>query len=578
MSIRETPQSRGATSRIVAARRRAVRAVLCTSAMAMALAAFPALAGAIVLAPLLGPVTATPSMTGATLNATIYPYGADTHYRFEYGPTSSYGTSVPVPDGDAGSAAYPTAVPEMQTIAGLSPNTTYHYRLVASNSVGPATGPEAADKTFTTTGTPPSVVADPATPIAGGFNLSGTVNPEGTATTYRFEYGTTTAYGVTVPVPDGSAGSGSAAVPVSQDVTALLPNTTYHFRLSAHNTGPAATTGDRTFTTPPSGPAPPSAVVSAPIPTAGGFELEGAINPNGVATHYHFEFGETTAYGENLPEPDADIGSGSSSVAVSQEVTGLQPNKTYHYRVVAENAEGPGDSTDQTFTTPPDPPVVTATHFTESAAGWSLNGTVNANGGATTYHFQFGITTAYGSNVPATDASAGNGTGPVAVTQLVATLPPEVPYHYRLVAHNAGGTSISNDEEFVTPPIASKPESQPPLSLLAKPAIVLGPAPPPAGHFTVKAAMAKGTGATMKVGVPGAGTVSATGKELKAVTATSKGPGVVTLKLKLTAAGMAQLRRSPSHRLSVKVKIAFQPSGGSPGTSTRTVIFKDGRT
>jgi hypothetical protein len=544
--------------------------------MALALAAFPALAGAITLAPLLGPVTATPSMTGATLKATIYPYGADTHYRFEYGPTSGYGTSVPVPDGDAGSAAYPTAVQEMQTIAGLSPNTTYHYRLVASNSVGPATGPEAADKTFTTTATPPSVAAGPATPIVGGFNLSGTVNPEGTATTYRFEYGTTTAYGTNVPVPDGSAGSGSAAVPVSQDVTALLPNTTYHFRLSAHNTGPAVTTADQTFTTPPSAPAPPSAVVSAPVATAGGFELEGAINPNGVATHYHFEFGETTAYGENLPEPDADIGAGSSSVVVSQEVTGLQPNKTYHYRVVAENAKGPGESADQTFTTPPDPPVVTATPFTESAAGWSLNGTVNANGGATTYHFQFGITTAYGSNVPATDASAGNGTSPVAVTQLVASLPPEVPYHYRLVAHNAGGTSISNDEEFVTPPAASTPEASPPLSVLAKPAIALPPAPPPSSHFTVKAAIAKGAGATMQVGVPGAGTVSATGEQLKAVTATSKGPGVVTLKLKLTAAGMAQLRRSSSHRLSVRVKIAYQPSGGTARTATKTVIFKGG--
>jgi hypothetical protein len=61
------------------------------------------------------------------------------------------------------------------------------------------------------------------------------------------------------------------------------------------------------------------------------------------------------------------------------------------------------------------------------------------------------------------------------------------------------------------------------------------------------------------------------------VTATPKGSGVVTLKLKLTAAGMARLKKSPSHRLSVKVKIAFQSSGGSSGTSTRTVIFKDDR-
>lgn len=582
MSARGTRRGRGATSTIAAVRRRTARAVLGALALGVAMAAFPAFAGAIVLAPLLGPVSATPSMSGATLNVTIYPYGADTRYRFEYGPTTSYGTSVPVPDGDAGSAAYPAAVAEAQTIAGLSSGTTYHYRLVASNSVGAATGPEAADKTFTTTTAPPVVGAAAAAPIAGGFELSGTVNPEGTATSYRFEYGTTTSYGTNVPVPDGSAGSGSAAAPVSEDATGLLPNTTYHYRLSAaHGSGAAATTADQTFTTPPSGPAPPSAVADAPVATAGGFELEGAINPNGVATHYHFEFGETTAYGEDLPEPDANIGSGSDVVLVDQEVTGLLPNTTYHYRAVAGNAEGPGVSADRTFTTPPDPPVVVATPFTESTAGWSLNGSVNPNGGATTYHFQFGITTAYGSNVPAADASAGSGTGAIAVAQLVASLPPGVPYHYRLVAHNAGGTSISNDEEFVTPPPVSVPVSPLPLPLpsLSLPVAAPPPAPAsPSNQIKVKPPASSGTGATLQVGVPGPGTVSASGKGLKPATATAKGAGVVTLKLKLTGAGMAKLRQAPGHRLAVKVSIAFKPNGGSAGTTSKTVVFKGGGT
>jgi hypothetical protein len=576
MRSREAPRGRGVRSKIGTTRWRARHVLICTTAIVLVLAAFPALAGAITLAPLLGPVTATPSTNGATLNATIYPYGADTHYRFEYGPTSSYETNVPVPDGDAGAADYPATVQETQTISGLSSNTTYHYRLVASNSLGSASGPEAADKTFTTTSAPPVAAAGSATPIAGGFNLSGTVNPEGTVATYRFEYGTSTTYGTNVPMPDGSAGSGSAAVPVSEDVTALLPNTTYHFRLSAHGSGPAVTTADQTFTTPPSGPAPPSAVVSPPLATAGGFKLEGAINPNGVATHYHFEFGETTAYGENLPEPDADIGAGSSAVAVSQEATGLLPNKTYHYRVVAANAEGPGASTDQTFTTPPAAPVVTATPFTESAAGWSLNGTVNANGGATTYHFQFGITTAYGSNVPATDASAGGGTSAIAVTQLVASLPPGVPYHYRLVAHNAGGTSISNDEEFVTPTAATIAEAPAASAVLTKPALLLAPAPPLSNHLTVKTPIVKGAAATLQISVPGAGAVSATGKGLKAVTAISKGQGIVTLKVKLNGAGMARLKKAPNDKLTVKVEISFQPGDGSAGRTSKTVTFRGG--
>jgi hypothetical protein len=579
MGIKGTLGRRGSISAIGAAARRTVGAVFCTSVVAVAMAASPAPAGAVTLAPLLGQVTATPGMTGATLQATIYPYGADTHYRFEYGPTSGYGTSVPVPDGDAGAAAYPATVTEMEAISGLSPNTTYHYRLVASNAVGPATGPEAADKTFTTTGTPPSLTAVPATPIVGGFNLSGTVNPEGTATAYHFEYGITTTYGTSVPVPDGSVGSGSAAVPVSQNVTGLLPNTTYHFRLSAHNSGPAVTTADQTFTTPPIGPAPPSAAVSAPVVTASGFRLEGAINPDGVDTHYHFEFGKTTAYGEVLPEPDADIGAGETAVAVSQEVTGLQPNTTYHYQVVAQNAEGPGLSADQAFTTPPEPPVVTAIPFTESTAGWSLNGTVNPNGGATTYHFEFGITAAYGSNIPATDVSVGSGTAPVSVTQLVASLPPGVPYHYRLVAHNAGGTSISNDEAFVTPAASTPPSATQPPPVLSSPTLTPPSMPaPPSNRFSLRPAVAKRGKATIQVEVPGAGTVSATGKGLKTATATAKAAGVVTLKLALTGAATTELKTAPGHKLTVKVKIGFRPNGGEVGTATQKVTFRLGAT
>jgi hypothetical protein len=337
------------------------------------------------------------------------------------------------------------------------------------------------------------------------------------------------------------------------------------------------TTGDRTFTTPPSGPAAPTAVVSAPVETVAGVELKGAVNPNGVNTSYHFELGETTAYGENLPEPDADVGSGSSSVSVSQEATGLRPNTTYHFRIVAENAEGPGVSSDRTFTTAPLPPVVTATPFTESAAGWSLNGTVNANGAATTYHFQFGITTEYGSNVPATDASAGSGTSAVTVTQLVANLPPGVPYHYRLVAHNAGGTSVSNDEEFVTPAAPAPPEELPaPPAPLALPSAPPAPAPPaPASsRFTPRAVVVKGTTATMRVAVPGAGTVSATGKGLKRATTTAAGRGTVTLKLRLSRAGAAKLRKARHHRLVVKVKVSFRPVTGSARTLSRAVTFK----
>ena len=557
----------GAASKRRARLRMAGRAVVCTSIAALIFAAFPALAAA--FAPIIVSPSATSTSGGVHLNATVYPYGLDTHYHFEYGTTTAYDTSVPIPEGDAGSTAYPGTVQVPQTVTGLALNTTYHYSLVAHNSDGTTS---TTDQTFTTLGTLPGVVANAAVETVGGFELSGTVNPEGAETTYHFEYGTTTGYGTSAPTTEGNVGAGSSAEAVSQTIAGLLPNTTYHFRLAAHNSSGTASTADRTFTTQPSPPAAPSAVVSAPEAIAGGYKLKGAINPNSIATTYRFEFGTTIAYGKSFPEPpaaEAGVGEGASAVAVTQNVTGLLPNTTYHYRIVAHNSDGPGTSPDQEFTTPPNPPEVVATPFSETGGRFVLNGTVNPNGGETAYHFQFGFTTAYGSNVPAVDVGAGHGTSPVSVSQSVGGLPPNIVYHYRLVAHNAGGTSTSGDQVFTTP--AAPVMFEPPAQLLAAPTPAVTP---PASQFTVKPAVAKGTTATLQVNVPGPGTISASGKQLKKPTAGSHGAGTVTLKLKLTSAGLTALKKAKGHKLTVKVTITFQPTGGSPGTTSKAVTFK----
>jgi hypothetical protein len=519
-------------------------------------------------APLLGATSATPTSSGATLKATIYPYGLDTRYRFEYGTTTAYGTSVPVPEGDAGSTPYPGTAQVEATISSLAANTTYHFRLVASNADGPASS---GDSQFTTTGPAPTVSDEAATEISGGFELKGTVNPNGSATSYQFEYGTTTSYGSKVPVPEGSAGSGSADVAVAQTVSGLLPNTTYHFRLVARHAGNSAATADRTFMTPPAPPSAPTAVVSAPEATATGFKLKGAINPDSLATTYHFEFGTTTSYGTNLPATDASAGSGASAVPVSQEVTGLLSGTTYHYRIVASNSEGPGVSGDQAFTTPPPKPIAVSLPVSESAEGFTLHGSVNPNGSATTYHFEFGITEAYGQSIPASDASAGSGTSPVSVSQLVKGLPPGVPYHYRIVAQSAGGTSVGGDQFFMTP---VEPEAAPGAAKAITATLPPPSLPPPASAFSVRGGTAKSGRATLSVGVPGAGTIAVSGKQVKAVRVVATRSGAVALTLKLTAAAKKALERARGHRLPVKLAITFQPLGGSPSTTHKTIVFR----
>ncbi len=79
--------------------------------------------------------------------------------------------------------------------------------------------------------------------------LTGSVNPKGLETHYRFEYGTTTAYGKSVPATEGSAGSGTTSQIVAQTVLGLERETTYHYRLVATNSSGTIDGEDQTFTT-----------------------------------------------------------------------------------------------------------------------------------------------------------------------------------------------------------------------------------------------------------------------------------------------------------------------------------------
>jgi N-acetylneuraminic acid mutarotase len=80
--------------------------------------------------------------------------------------------------------------------------------------------------------------------------------------------------------------------------------------------------------------------------------LNGTVDPSGQPTTYHFEYGTDTSYGSAAPTPDGDAGSASTDQAVSVPLSGLEPDTTYHYRLVATNPSGPTFGEDETFHTP----------------------------------------------------------------------------------------------------------------------------------------------------------------------------------------------------------------------------------
>ncbi|MGI5240391.1 hypothetical protein [Dactylosporangium sp. CA-139066] len=96
----------------------------------------------------------------------------------------------------------------------------------------------------------PSVATGSATGVTSSTaTIAGTINPNGLTTAYHFEYGTTTSYGNRAPSPDGSAGSGTTAAPVSADLSGLIASTTYHYRLVATTSAGTSNGSDAVFTT-----------------------------------------------------------------------------------------------------------------------------------------------------------------------------------------------------------------------------------------------------------------------------------------------------------------------------------------
>lgn len=375
----------------------------------------------------------------ATLNGSVNPRGAPTMVSFQYGLTTSYGSTTPMQTQNGN-----TVRPVSANIAGLLANRTYHFRIVAHNNGGTVFGTDRTFTTLTITG-PPVVATNPATLIASfSATLNGSLNPHGLSTTVSFQYGTTTAYGSTTPM---QTQSGDTYRNIAANISGLSANTLYHFRIVATNSAGTRFGADRTFTTlsvtgPPVATTNPATFVASFSAT-----LNALLNPHGLPASVHFQYGTTPSYGlTTAPQNRA----GNTFQAVSANVTGLTATTLYHFRVVASNGAGTTMGSDQTFTTltATGPPVVitnAATNVTTSSG--TLNGSLDPHGLTTTVFFQYGTTTSYGSATP-TQNQAGNTYRNI--TANISGLATHTTYHFRMVANNAGGTRMGSDRTFTT--------------------------------------------------------------------------------------------------------------------------------
>ncbi len=173
-----------------------------------------------------------PRQTGATLNATINPEGVELEEcRFEYGESEGLGQSIPCAESPATIGTGTEPVPVHADLTGLDPNTTYHFRIAATNSFGTSKG---AEKSLETHG-PPTIAAESATAITTtAAKISGLIDPHGEATSFQVQYLTEAAYeanepsdrfagATSVPVPAEEIGLGTGPLAVAQQLTGLVP-------------------------------------------------------------------------------------------------------------------------------------------------------------------------------------------------------------------------------------------------------------------------------------------------------------------------------------------------------------------
>lgn len=203
--------------------------------------------------------------------------------------------------------------------------------------------------------------------------FSGQVNPNGTATSYQFEYSSdggatwkpTLDTGVTV-------GSGTSPVDVEEEVAGLAPNTAYLARLVAeHPFGAGRTASAQVpFTT---GAVAPVVSSADSVATEEDATLHGLVDPRGSnVTNCHFEWGTTTSYGSTAP-CQALPGGGQGPQLVTAQLHGLQQHTTYFFRLSATSAAGGAQGPPRSVTTGPGLP--------ENRA-WEMVSPPDKNGGS----------------------------------------------------------------------------------------------------------------------------------------------------------------------------------------------------
>lgn len=364
-----------------------------------------------------------------TLRANISPAddlgNPQGQFRFNYGSSSGvYTNNTPL-------APYTGSAPQTVTQANTLPlGLSYVRAELQQDAWGTVYSSEG---TVETSSAPTATTINP-TKSGTDADLRGTVTNNWNNVEWSFQWGVVSGVYIyeTTPV---SATKNLTTDNKTSTISGLTINNTYYYRIkvtSSYGTyyGTEVSWVQNSA---------PSVILDEATKSNVELFFTGTVNPNGLDTDYHFEWGITSGVYTDSTTP-VNVGSGSNDEPASGTASGLNEDTIYYYRLVAENSGGITYSAERSIRTYGQPlAYVYAGETRENDV--IVRGSYNLKAPAGTYYFEYGTDIYYGQQsqpVAVTDMSS-------AVETLVENMLNNTEYHYRLVVNTAYGTAYSTD-------------------------------------------------------------------------------------------------------------------------------------
>lgn len=275
--------------------------------------------------------------------------------------------------------------------------------------------------------------------------LNYTVNANGANTTVYIQYNTTPTF---TNFLIGGTASGTNNTNLSYTLSSLTPCTTYYYQIDAYNAqNEGATPITGTFTT---GTIDPTLTgFPASNVTATTARLSCSVSTNGATTHVEYKYGlSMSALNSTIIE---NINHSNFPQPLLQDLTGLTPNTTYYFTIIANNDYcTPTPEYSGSFTTlaSTQGPLISAVSSTTNPYSATISYTLSANNSATTSTVKYGTSSsALTSQVAGFNA---NGTTNVSNSVLLSNLTPNTTYYFQIEATNPNGLTQSTIASFTT--------------------------------------------------------------------------------------------------------------------------------